>query len=110
MTAASRDLRNSACGGVGVWSSISAGPHDLSAAPWAPPVLNCAGAKRAPAKPASAAAPTTSGNGIFRKAMATKLATAIAHSSGTLRGCRSVRLPMRHTACSTIAATAGLIP
>jgi hypothetical protein len=58
----------------------------------------------------TAATSTTHGNGTCSAATATKLNTVIAHSKGTLRGLLSVRLPMRHTACSTMAATAGLMP
>jgi hypothetical protein len=34
----------------------------------------------------------------------------MAHSTGALAGVLSVLLPMRCTACSTMAATAGLMP
>jgi hypothetical protein len=66
---------------------------------------------RAHSQPQTAATSTTQGNGIFSRAkMATKEASASAHSSGVRRGQLSVLLPMRQAACSTSAVTAGLMP
>jgi len=59
-----------------------------------------------PTIPASAPAITIAGNGTLAKKMATNAAAAMIHSSG----CLSVRDPMRHAACKTMATTAGLIP
>jgi hypothetical protein len=103
-------LLKRAWGGVGVSSPIKAGWLLAKPAPWPPPDANCAGATREPIQPVSAAPSTTQGNGIFSTAMATKLNSAIAHSTGALAGVFSVLLPMRCTACSTMAATAGLMP
>ena len=46
----------------------------------------------------------------FLAGFPTKLATGMIHSAGACRGCRKVREPIRHTACKTMAATAGLMP
>ncbi|MNT32903.1 hypothetical protein D3C72_1688080 [compost metagenome] len=101
-----RDQRKRACSGVGVSSSISAGPQDGFAAPWPPPTRNFPGATLPPMNPARAAPSTMSGNGTSRAKMATKDAAAIAHNQSFF----SVREPIRWAAWTTMAVTAGLMP
>lgn len=77
--------------GAGVWSSIKAGPNDLSEAPWPPPALNLSGATRPPTMPMTAAASTMKGKGRLSAKIATKAAAAMPQR--TLL--RSAREPMR---------------
>ena len=61
----------------------------------------------AAATPIRAAVTTMTGNGTANAKIATNASAAIHR---TAPGCLSVRDPMRHAACSTIATTAGLMP
>ncbi len=106
-TRASRDQRKSACGGVGVSSSmIAARARRLARRMRAADGERC-GATRPPS--IADAAPrraTIAGNGTSNAKIATKPTAAMTHSTG----CFSAREPIRHAACSTIATTAGLMP
>jgi phosphonate transport system ATP-binding protein len=62
------------------------------------------------AQPVSAAPSTTHGKGTCRMAIATKLIAATTQGMGALTGFFNDLLPMRCTACNTMAATAGLMP
>ena len=105
-TLARRDQRKRACSGVGVSSSISAGPNRLPDAACPPPDLNAPGAQRPHTYPTNAATATMAGNGTLNRPMATNEASASAHRPGLV----NVLLPMRCAACNTMAVTAGLMP
>ena len=98
----------SACGGVGVSSSISAGAVAGCAAPCPPPVANFAGREAAADDSRRRRRRATmSGNGTSNAKMATNAATAMRPQPAR---CFSAREPMRQAANSTIAVTAGLMP
>ncbi len=85
---------------------MTAGARLSLAAACTPPGANACGSTRPPATPIKAAVRTMAGNGTANAKIAMNASAAINHSAG----CLSVRDPMRHAACSTIATTAGLIP
>ncbi|MNT21865.1 hypothetical protein D3C72_1572200 [compost metagenome] len=103
---ANRGQRNLACSGVGVSSSISAGPKPGAPEPWRAPTRKCAGHFLPPMNPTNAAAATIKGNGTFIAKIATNAAAAMLQSAGFF----SAREPIRCAACKTMAVTAGLIP
>ena len=110
-TTTRRDALNCACCGVGVSSSINAAccvPSCTFVEP--PPLRNVPGATRDNNAPASSADNTTHGNAILKIQIAIKLIAASAHGTGASIGFPNDLLAMRYSACSTIAATAGLMP
>ena len=105
-TRAKRPQVKRACSGVGVPSSMMAGPWPFAAAPCPPPERNLAGAMRAADVTEHARPRTIAGNGRSSAKIATNAAAAI-----TQRGARrSARDPIRHAAKRTIAVTAGSTP
>ena len=105
-TRAKRPQVKRACSGVGVPSSMIAGPWPFAAAPCPPPARNLSGAMRPPICPSTPAPRTIAGNGRSSAKIATNAAAAIAHSAAL----RRARDPIRHAAKRTIAVTAGLMP
>ncbi|MNV54446.1 hypothetical protein D3C71_1466400 [compost metagenome] len=104
--AANRGQRNLAWSGVGVASSINAGPKPWAPEPCRAPVRKYSGHFLPPTKPTKAAIATINGNGTFIAKIATKAAAAMPQRTGFF----SAREPIRWAACRTMAVTAGFMP